>query len=40
MHAYRLIWNAQLKYLVARNLAIYGNYDSDHAWGAGISLIY
>ena len=29
-----------LKYIVARNLALAGNYDSDYGWGAGISLIY
>ncbi len=29
-----------LKYIVARNFALSGNYDSDYGWGAGISLIY
>lgn len=29
-----------LKYIVARNLALSGNYDSDYGWGAGISFVY
>lgn len=29
-----------LKYIVARNLALSGSYDSDYGWGAGISFIY
>ncbi len=29
-----------LKYIVARNIALTGNYDSDYGWGAGISFVY
>lgn len=29
-----------LKYVVAKNLALLGSYDSDYGWGAGVSLIY
>jgi CopA family copper-resistance protein len=29
-----------LKYVVAKNLALSGSYDSDYGWGGGISLIY
>ena len=29
-----------LKYVLARNLALSGSYDSDYGWGAGVSLIY
>ncbi|MEP6467916.1 MAG: multicopper oxidase domain-containing protein, partial [Parafilimonas sp.] len=28
------------KYVVAKNLALTGSYDSDYGWGAGISLVY
>ena len=29
-----------LKYVIKRNFAVSGSYDSDYGWGAGISLIY
>ena len=29
-----------LKYIIAKNFALSGNYDSDYGWGAGISFIY
>lgn len=29
-----------LKYIIARNLALSGSYDSDYGWGAGISFVY
>lgn len=29
-----------LKYVVTRNIALSGNYDSDYGWGAGISFVY
>lgn len=29
-----------LKYVVAKNFALTGSYDSDYGWGAGISLVY
>ena len=33
-------YSVGLGYVVFRNVAISGNYDSDYGWGAGISLIY
>jgi CopA family copper-resistance protein len=43
---FNFFWNTDkeyqlgLKYVVARNFALSGSYDSDYGWGAGISLIY
>jgi CopA family copper-resistance protein len=31
---------AGLKYVLSRNLALSGGYDSDYGWGAGLSLVY
>lgn len=33
-------YSGGLKYIITRNLAFSGNYDSDYGWGAGISIIY
>ena len=33
-------YSVGLGYVVFKNVAISGNYDSDYGWGAGISLIY
>ncbi len=43
---FNFLWNTDkeyqlgLKYVIARNFALSGSYDSDYGWGAGISLVY
>ena len=33
-------YSGGLKYILTRNVALSGNYDSDYGWGAGINIIY
>jgi hypothetical protein len=43
---FSFLWNTDkeyrlgLKYIIIRNLALAGNYDSDYGWGAGLSIGY
>jgi len=43
---FNFLWNTDkeyqlgLKYVVSRNFALSGSYDSDYGWGAGISFVY
>ena len=43
---FSFLWNTDkeyrlgLKYILARNFALSGSYDSDYGWGAGISFVY
>ncbi len=43
---FSFLWNTDkeyrlgLKYILARNFALSGSFDSDYGWGAGISLVY